>query len=52
MDSKSGKESMDAHLDWHFTHKRRIREGAGRAQGRSWLALEEVRSNFCVHSSF
>ena len=33
---------MDVHLDWHFNHKRRIREGAARAQGRSWLSLEEV----------
>lgn len=41
-DSRAGKKQMDAHLDWHFTHKRRIREGAARAQGRSWLSLEEV----------
>lgn len=41
-DSSRGKRYMDEHLDWHFTHKRRIREGAGRAQGRSWLLLEEV----------
>lgn len=41
-DSRRGKQMMDVHLDWHFTHKRRIREGAGRTQGRSWAALEEV----------
>ncbi|KAM0753001.1 hypothetical protein T439DRAFT_311676 [Meredithblackwellia eburnea MCA 4105] len=40
-DSVVGKKHMDAHLDWHFTHKRRIREGAGRPQGRSWLSLED-----------
>ncbi|KAK4057545.1 mRNA 3' end processing factor [Microbotryomycetes sp. JL221] len=40
-DTVIGKRFMDEHLDWHFTHKRRVREGAGRAQGRSWLALEE-----------
>lgn len=41
-DSAAGQKNMDIHLDWHFTHKRRIREGAARAQGRSWLSLEEV----------
>ncbi|KAM0786746.1 hypothetical protein ACM66B_002183 [Microbotryomycetes sp. NB124-2] len=40
-DSARGKQFLDEHLDYHFTHKRRVREGAGRAQGRSWLALEE-----------
>ncbi|KAK4703232.1 hypothetical protein P7C70_g2989, partial [Phenoliferia sp. Uapishka_3] len=40
-DSRAGKKQMDAHLDWHFTHKRRIRESAARTQGRSWLSLEE-----------
>ncbi|KAK4052662.1 mRNA 3' end processing factor [Microbotryomycetes sp. JL201] len=40
-DSVRGKQFLDEHLDYHFTHKRRVREGAGRAQGRSWLALEE-----------
>ncbi len=32
---------MDIHLDWHFTHKRRVREGAGRVQSRSWFAMED-----------
>ncbi|KAI5477951.1 pre-mRNA cleavage complex 2 protein Pcf11 [Pseudohyphozyma bogoriensis] len=41
IDSKAGKAAKDRHLDWHFTHKRRIREGVGRAQGRSWFSLEE-----------
>ncbi|GAA5833559.1 hypothetical protein JCM3766R1_002574 [Sporobolomyces carnicolor] len=39
--SKQGKAKMDQHLDWHFTYKRRIREGAARAQGRSWFTKEE-----------
>ena len=41
--SAAGKAKMDAHLDWHFTRKRRIREGAARTQGRLWLAEEKVR---------
>ena len=41
-DTPRGKQQLDVHLDWHFTHKRRIREGAARPQGRSWLSLEEV----------
>jgi pre-mRNA cleavage complex 2 protein Pcf11 len=41
-DSKLGKNKMDIHLDWHFTHKRRIREGAGRSQGRTWFTQEDV----------
>lgn len=41
LQSANGKKHMDVHLDWHFTHKRRVREGAGRAQGRSWFSLEE-----------
>ncbi|GAA5997414.1 hypothetical protein JCM5350_003834 [Sporobolomyces pararoseus] len=40
-ESKQGKAKMDQHLDWHFTYKRRMREGAGRAQGRSWFTKEE-----------
>ncbi|GAA5930066.1 hypothetical protein JCM1841_000667 [Sporobolomyces salmonicolor] len=40
-DSREGKLKMDEHLDWHFTYKRRIREGAGRAQGRSWFTKED-----------
>ncbi|GAA5939965.1 Pcf11p [Sporobolomyces koalae] len=40
-DSKQGKAKMDLHLDWHFTYKRRIREGAARAQGRSWFTKED-----------
>ncbi|SCV70243.1 BQ2448_1637 [Microbotryum intermedium] len=40
-DSPQGKAHLDVHLDWHFVHKRRIREGASRTQGRSWLSLEE-----------
>lgn len=44
-DSTNGQKSMDVHLDWHFTHKRRIREGAARAQGRSWFSNEEVRDS-------
>ena len=31
---------MAKHLDWHFVTKRRIRESAGRAQGRSWFSSE------------
>ncbi|SDA00297.1 BZ3501_MvSof-1269-A2-R1_Chr2-2g04515 [Microbotryum saponariae] len=40
-DSVQGKNELDAHLDWHFVKKRRIREGVARTQGRSWLSLEE-----------
>ncbi|GAA5907113.1 Pcf11p [Sporobolomyces salmoneus] len=40
-ESKQGKAKMDQHLDWHYTYKRRIREGAARAQGRSWFTKEE-----------
>ncbi|GAA5820627.1 hypothetical protein JCM10212_005713 [Sporobolomyces blumeae] len=40
-DSRQGKLKMDEHLDWHFTYKRRVREGAGRAHGRSWFTKEE-----------
>ncbi|GAA5835826.1 hypothetical protein JCM5353_003362 [Sporobolomyces roseus] len=40
-ESKQGKAKMDQHLDWHFTYKRRIREGASRAQGRSWYTKED-----------
>jgi hypothetical protein len=43
-DSRTGKRKMDEHLDWHFVHKRRMREAAGRASGRSWFTSEEVRS--------
>ncbi|GAA5890445.1 hypothetical protein JCM16303_007145 [Sporobolomyces ruberrimus] len=40
-ESKEGKKKMDEHLDWHFTYKRRIREGGSRAQGRSWFTKED-----------
>ncbi|GAA5992830.1 hypothetical protein JCM10908_001359 [Rhodotorula pacifica] len=40
-DSRTGKRKMDEHLDWHFVHKRRMREAAGRASGRSWFTSEE-----------
>ncbi|GAA5914453.1 hypothetical protein JCM6882_003022 [Rhodosporidiobolus microsporus] len=40
-DSRHGKRKMDQHLDWHFTYKRRIREGAGRTAGRGWFTNEE-----------
>ncbi|GAA5832500.1 hypothetical protein JCM11251_001348 [Rhodosporidiobolus azoricus] len=40
-DSRQGKRKMDQHLDWHFTYKRRIREGAGRTAGRGWFTNEE-----------
>lgn len=43
-DSRQGKRKMDQHLDWHFTYKRRIREGAGRTAGRGWFTNEEVRA--------
>lgn len=44
-ESRTGKRKMDEHLDWHFVHKRRMREAAGRASGRSWFTSEEVRSS-------
>lgn len=50
-DSKLGKNKMDIHLDWHFTHKRRIREGAGRSQGRTWFTQEDVSLIFLSLSS-
>ncbi|BGP49301.1 mRNA 3' end processing factor [Rhodotorula kratochvilovae] len=37
-----GKKKMDAHLDWHFKHKRRIREAQGRTAGRGWFTEEEA----------
>lgn len=40
LDSPAGSRNFDKHLDWHFVTKRRIREGAGRAQGRSWFSSE------------
>lgn len=39
--SRQGKRHMDQHLDRHFTHKRRVREGAGRIQSRSWFVMED-----------
>lgn len=47
-DSPAGQRKMDVHLDWHFNHKRRIREGAARTQGRSWLVEEGVRFHFSL----
>ncbi|GJN90071.1 hypothetical protein Rhopal_003069-T1 [Rhodotorula paludigena] len=41
-DSAQGKLKMDQHLDWHFTHKRRIREAQGRTAGRGWFTKEEA----------
>lgn len=41
LDSAMGKKAMDAHLDWHFKHKKRLRE-ATRKQTRSWFASEDV----------
>ncbi|GAA5901934.1 hypothetical protein JCM8208_006643 [Rhodotorula glutinis] len=40
--SASGKKKMDQHLDWHFKHKRRVREAAGRTAGRGWFTGEEA----------
>ncbi|GAA5824504.1 hypothetical protein JCM3770_000103 [Rhodotorula araucariae] len=40
--SAAGKKKMDAHLDWHFKHKRRIREAQGRTAGRGWFTDEQA----------
>ena len=49
--SASGKKKMDQHLDWHFKHKRRVREAAGRTAGRGWFTGEEVRLSLSLSLS-
>lgn len=41
-ETPSGRRQMDAHIDWHFRHRRRVREGAQRTHGRSWLVAERT----------
>ena len=43
LDSPRARGTMQAHLDRHFQHKRRLNE-ATRAQSRNWFSLESVRS--------
>ena len=45
LDSPWGKKTMTVHLDWHFKHKKRLRE-ATRKQNRAWFILEDVSFKF------